>query len=89
MWMLIRLLITLLHSLLALFRSREEQAMVEMALRQQLSIYTQQQRRPRVCSQYSPTTCASVKRTPAKVRISFAPPTYRFTAFAEAHLGRN
>ena len=48
MRMLVRLLVALLHSLLALFRSREEQAIVEMALRQQLSIYTQQQRRPRL-----------------------------------------
>ena len=45
MRMLVRLLVALVHSLLALLRSREEQAMVEMALRQQLSIYTQQQRR--------------------------------------------
>jgi transposase InsO family protein len=48
MRMLVSLLVALLHSLLALFRSREEQAIVEMALRQQLSIYTQQQRRPRL-----------------------------------------
>jgi hypothetical protein len=46
--MLVRLLVALLHNLLALFRSREEQAMVEMALRQQPSIYSQQQRRPRL-----------------------------------------
>jgi len=32
----------------ALFRSREEQAIVELALRQQLSAYAQQQRRPRL-----------------------------------------
>jgi hypothetical protein len=32
---------------------------------------------------------ASVERTPAKVRIPFAPPTYCFSAFAEAHLGRS
>jgi hypothetical protein len=48
MRMLVRLLVALLQSLLALFRSREEQAIVEIALRQQLSIYTQQQRRPRL-----------------------------------------
>jgi hypothetical protein len=30
----------------------------------------------------------SVKRTPAHVLIPFAPPTYCFSAFAEAHLGR-
>jgi hypothetical protein len=41
-----RLLGALLDSLLAPFRSRVKQAMVEMAFRQQLSIYTQQQRRP-------------------------------------------
>jgi transposase InsO family protein len=38
----------LLRSLLALFRSRERQVIVELALRQQLSIYAQQQRRPRL-----------------------------------------
>ena len=32
---------------------------------------------------------ASVRRTPARVRIPFAPPIYCFSAFAEAHLGRN
>ena len=54
MRMLVSLLVALLHSLLALFRSREEQAMVEMALRQQLSIYTQQQRRPRTPRKVDP-----------------------------------
>jgi hypothetical protein len=48
MRMLVRLLVAFLHSLLVLFRTREEQAIVEMALQQQLSIYTQQQRRPRL-----------------------------------------
>jgi hypothetical protein len=46
--MLIILTISILRSLLAFFRSREEQAIVELALRQQLSIYAQQQRRPRL-----------------------------------------
>jgi hypothetical protein len=31
---------------------------------------------------------ASAKRAPAQVRIPFAARTYRFTAFAETHLGR-
>ena len=48
MRMLARLLVAFLQSLLAPFRAREEQVIVEMALRQQLSIYTQQQRRPRL-----------------------------------------
>ncbi len=37
--------LTLIHSVLALFGSREEQAIVELALRQQLTIYAQD--RPR------------------------------------------
>jgi putative transposase len=42
------LLISVLRSVRALFRSREVQAIVELTLRQQLAIYAQQQRRPRL-----------------------------------------
>ena len=59
--------ISILRSALALFRSREEQAIVELALRQQLAVYAQNHQRLRlspldrtfwvVCSQYSPATC--------------------------------
>ena len=38
----------LLRSLFALFRSRQEQAIVELALRQQLAVYTQKRPRPRL-----------------------------------------
>ena len=38
----------LLHCTLAFFRSHEEQAIVEFALRQQLAIYSYQQRRRRL-----------------------------------------
>lgn len=38
----------LLRSLFALFRSRQEQAIVELALRQQLAAYTQERPRPRL-----------------------------------------
>jgi putative transposase len=44
---LLLLLISFLRSVPALFRSREEQAIVELALRQQLAVYAHQQRRPR------------------------------------------
>jgi transposase InsO family protein len=37
----------LLHSVLALFRGRSEQAVVELALRQQLAVYAQRRPRPR------------------------------------------
>jgi hypothetical protein len=40
--------IAVLRSLLALFRSRQEQAAVELALRQQLAIYAQLRSRPRL-----------------------------------------
>ena len=36
---LVKLSIALLHGLRALFRSREEQAIIELALRQQLAVY--------------------------------------------------
>ena len=38
---LVNLSVALLYSVLALFRSREEQAIVELALRQQLAVYAQ------------------------------------------------
>jgi transposase InsO family protein len=45
---LIALVVATLRSVPALFRSREEQAIVELALRQQLAIYAHKQRRPRL-----------------------------------------
>ncbi len=41
---------TVIRSLFALFRSRQEQAIVELALRQQLAVYAQRQPRPRLSS---------------------------------------
>ncbi len=43
---LINLAMLLLHSFLAFFRSRNEQAIVELALRQQLATYAQKQAKP-------------------------------------------
>ena len=45
---LVKLSIALLHGLRALFRSREEQAIIELALRQQLAVYAQERPRPRL-----------------------------------------
>jgi putative transposase len=45
---LLLLLISFLRSTVALTRSREEQAVVELALRQQLAVYAQDRPRPRV-----------------------------------------
>ena len=45
---LVALLVATLRSVPALFRSREEQAIVELALRQQLAIYAHKQPRPRI-----------------------------------------
>jgi len=42
------LLISILRSIVALTRSREEQAIVELALRQQLAVYAQDRPRPRI-----------------------------------------
>ena len=42
--------ISLLHSLRACFRSQREQALVELALRQQLAVLTRAKRRPRLTS---------------------------------------
>ena len=48
MRMLVALSVALLRSLLALLRSREEQTIVELALRQQLAIYDHDRPRPRL-----------------------------------------
>ncbi len=48
MRMLVALFVALLRSLLALIRSREEQTIVELALRQQLAVHAQQRRRPKL-----------------------------------------
>lgn len=45
---LVALLIATLRSLQALFRRRRGQAIVELALRQQLAVYAQKHRRPRL-----------------------------------------
>ena len=45
---LVNLSVALLTSALALFRSRQDQAIIERALRQQLSIYAQDRPRPRL-----------------------------------------
>jgi hypothetical protein len=45
---LITLWISILRSAVALFRSRQDQAMVELALRQQLAVYTHRHPRPRL-----------------------------------------
>jgi transposase InsO family protein len=45
---LVRFVALLLHCILAFFRSREEQVIVELALRQQLSVYAQGRPRPRL-----------------------------------------
>jgi putative transposase len=42
------LLISILRSVVALTRSREEQAIVELTLRQQLAVYAQNRPRPRL-----------------------------------------
>ena len=48
MRMLLILLTSILRSVHALFRSREEPAIVELALRQQLAVYAQNRSRPRL-----------------------------------------
>jgi len=47
-WSLPSFLTTLLRSILAFFRSRNRQALVELALRQQLATYAQKGRKPRI-----------------------------------------
>jgi transposase InsO family protein len=48
MWAAATLALSILRSVLALFRSRQDQALVELALRQQLEVYTRRHRRPRL-----------------------------------------
>jgi hypothetical protein len=48
MWAAANLALSILRSVLALFRSREDQAIVELALRQQLAVYAHRHRRPRL-----------------------------------------
>jgi transposase InsO family protein len=48
MRMLVSFSVALLHSLLALFRSRDEQVIVELALRQQLAAYVHERQRPKL-----------------------------------------
>jgi len=48
MWAAATLAISILRSVLALFRSRQDQAIVELALRQQLAVYAHWHRRPRL-----------------------------------------
>ena len=52
MWAEATLAISILRSVLAFFRSRQDQAIVELALRQQLAVYAHRHRRP-VCIHYS------------------------------------
>ncbi len=48
MWHLLKLATIFLHCIPALFRSRSQQAIVELALRQQLAMFAQKGRRPRI-----------------------------------------
>ena len=48
------LAIAILRSVLALFRSRQEQAVVELALRQQLAVYAHRHPRPRLSPWIAP-----------------------------------
>jgi hypothetical protein len=48
MWHLLKLTTIFLRCIPALFRSQEKQALVELALRQQLATYSQKGRRPRI-----------------------------------------
>ena len=48
MWAAATLAISILRSVLALFRSRQDQAIVELALRQQLAVYAHRHPRPRL-----------------------------------------
>jgi putative transposase len=45
---LVRFVALLIHCILAFFRSREEQAILNLALQQQLVVYAHQRRRPRL-----------------------------------------
>ena len=44
----VALTLSILRSVLALFRSRRDQALLELALRQQLGVYTRRHHRPRL-----------------------------------------
>jgi transposase InsO family protein len=48
MWTVATLALSILRSFLALLRGRRDQALVELALRQQLEVYARRQRRPRL-----------------------------------------
>src|SRR5262245_35750484 len=48
MWNAATLALSILRSVLALFRSRRDQALLELALRQQLEVYARRHRRPRL-----------------------------------------
>jgi putative transposase len=48
MWAAASLALLILRSVLALFRSRQDQTIVELALRQQLAVYAHRHRRPRL-----------------------------------------
>ena len=48
MWQLLKLTTIFLHCIPAFFRNRSKQAIVELALRQQLATYSQKGRRPRI-----------------------------------------
>ena len=48
MWVAAALALSIVRSVFALFRSRQDQALVELALRQQLAVYTQRHHRPRL-----------------------------------------
>src|SRR5258705_4165407 len=48
MWNAATLALSILRSVLALFRSRQDQAFVELALRQQLAVYARRHRRTRL-----------------------------------------
>ena len=48
MWHLLKLATTLFRCVLAFFRSRKEQAIIELALRQQLATYAQKGPKPRI-----------------------------------------
>jgi putative transposase len=47
-WAAATLALSIVRSVLALFRSRQDQALVELALRQQLAVYARRHRRPRL-----------------------------------------
>jgi len=50
MWPLLKFVMLLLHSIPAFFRSRNEQAIVELALRQQLATFALKGPKPRITS---------------------------------------